>query len=91
MELTDLQFSILDSLYFPEPFENVMAEVGEPRQIVLAELRELIDKTLVQVMRWDDTAQDYLPSPHLDADRLNEFRFLATRKGLLAHNGRSQR
>lgn len=90
MELTKLQFAVLDSLYFPEPFENILEEVAQPRPVVLAELRELIDKTFVQVLRWDDTAQDFLPSPFLDADNMQDFRFLATRKGLLAHNGRGR-
>jgi hypothetical protein len=88
MELTDLQFDILDSLYFPEPFDKVLEETGAPRPHVLADLRELIHRGLVQVMAFDETVQDYLPSQHLDPDHLEDFRFLATRKGLLAHNGR---
>jgi hypothetical protein len=86
MKLTEVQFAILDTLYFPEPFENVVQEVPHSRPVVLAELRELLQVRFVQALRWDDTARDYLVTPFVDYDRLAEFRFLATKTGLMAHN-----
>jgi hypothetical protein len=88
MALNDVQFAILDALYFPEPFEKVTEEVPFTRPVVLAELRQLLHQRMVQALRWDDTARDYLATPHVDFDCLPEYRFLATKTGLLAHNGR---
>jgi len=43
-ELTELQFQILDSLYFVESFEHVREEAEVPIPIVVDELRTMIDR-----------------------------------------------
>ncbi|WNJ20150.1 hypothetical protein [Pontibacter sp. G13] len=86
-QLNDLQFQILDSLYFVESFDHVVEEAGEPIPHVVDELRTLIDKGLVQVMSFDDSVQDYVRSSIFDTDNLNQYHFLATKQGLMLHNG----
>ncbi|MCI4669696.1 MAG: hypothetical protein MRZ79_16295 [Bacteroidia bacterium] len=85
--LTDLQFDILDSIYFVEPLENILDEVDEARPVVLDELKQMIDKGWIQVMAYDEEAGDYLRTNIFDSDNLQEYRFLATKEGLLRHNG----
>lgn len=87
-DLTDLQYRILDSLYFVEPFDTIVGEAGETPAIVGAELKTLIARRLVQVMAFDEKSQDYLPTYLHDADDLRAYHYLATREGLLKHNGR---
>ncbi|MDX2062190.1 MAG: hypothetical protein SFY70_03960 [Bacteroidia bacterium] len=87
-ELSDLEFRILDSLYFVEPFENILAEVGAPENVVAAELRNLIARRWVQAMRFDPTANDYVSSAIFDTHDLRAYRYLATKEGLLVHSGR---
>ncbi len=87
-ELNDIQFEILDALYFVEPLENILSEVDASREVVQDELRTLIDWRYVQAMSFDDDAQDYLPSPHYDTDKMGDYRYLATKQGLMAHQGR---
>ncbi|MCE3006922.1 MAG: hypothetical protein LW884_01040 [Bacteroidetes bacterium] len=88
-DLNELQFRILDSLYFVEPFETIVAEAGASPAIVGAELKELIARRLVQVMAFDEQAQDYLPTFFHDADDMGAYHYLATREGLMKHNGRA--
>lgn len=85
--LTDLQFDILDTLYFVEPFEKVLEEVDTSRPILIDELRTMIDRGWIQVMEFDKEQGDYLRSPIFDTDRLEHYFFLATKEGLLKHNG----
>jgi hypothetical protein len=87
-ELNDLQFRILDALYFVEPFENILAEAGAPENLVAAELRHLLHRHWVQAMQFDERAQDYIKSTYHDTDDLRAFRYLATKEGLLVHAGR---
>ena len=87
-DLTDIQFRILDALYFVEPFETLVAEVAASPAIVGAELKELIARRWVQVMAFDAKAQDYVPTFFHDADNMHAYQYLATRDGLLKHNGR---
>ncbi|MEM7658566.1 MAG: hypothetical protein AAF399_20750, partial [Bacteroidota bacterium] len=85
--LNDLQFQILDSLYFVESFRHVVEEADVPVPFVVDELRNLIDQGLVQVMQFDEDSGDYLRTIIFDTDHLDEYHFLATKDGLLKHNG----
>ena len=85
--LNDLQFDILDALYFVEPFANILEEVNASRPILIDELRTMIDRGWIQVMEFDKEQGDYYRSTIFDTDRLESYFFLATKKGLLKHNG----
>ena len=85
--MTETQFKILDSLYFPEPFGRILEEVGEPRAIVADELKRLIAWNWVQAYCYEPEKQDYLPTCIVDGDNLEDgrYRFSATKEGLLRH------
>lgn len=85
--MNDVQFQILDALYFVEPYENILAEVEATEPVLSAELRELVAKGWVQAMEWSDQAGDYVRSRFHDSDDLARFHYLATREGLLRHAG----
>ena len=86
-EINDIQFQILDSVYFVEPLEKILEEVGQPKPIVIDELRTLIDKGWIQVMIFDNDKNDYKRTAIFDTDHLQDYAFLATKEGLLKHNG----
>lgn len=86
-ELNDVQFDILDAIYFVEPLENILDEVDAPRAVVLDELRTMIDKGWVQVLRFDEDRGDYVRTAIYDSDQMGDFRYLATKDGLMKHNG----
>ncbi len=86
-ELTDLQFQILDSLYFVETFAHVLEEAEVPVPILVDELRTMIDRGWVQVMQFDGEKGDYIRTAIFDTDHLEDYAFLATKDGLLKHNG----
>lgn len=88
--LNDVQFKILDSLYFVESYDTLLEEVGEPAAVITDELRTLIDKGLVQVMAWDEETKDYKRSIMYDADDMRAFQYLVTKNGLSLHT-QSQR
>ena len=85
--LNDLQFDILDTLYFVEPFDKVLEEVDAPRPVIVDELRTMIDKGWIQVMQFDEDEGDYRRTAIFDTDNLHSYHFLATKDGLLKHNG----
>ncbi|MEL7063440.1 MAG: hypothetical protein AAFP00_06850, partial [Bacteroidota bacterium] len=62
-------------------------EVDFPRPVVLDEMKNMIDKGWVQVMQMDEVANDYVRTNIYDSDNLQEYQFLATKEGLLRHNG----
>jgi hypothetical protein len=85
--LNDVQFDILDAIYFVEPLENILEEVPAPRAVVLDELRTMIDKGWIQVLRFDEQRGDYIRTAIYDSDHMEDFRYLATKDGLMRHNG----
>jgi hypothetical protein len=85
--LNDLQFQILDSLYFVESFAHILEEAEAPVSFVVDELRTLIDRDWIQVMVFSERAGDYVRTPIFDTDHLSDYHFLATKNGLLKHNG----
>ena len=52
------------------------------------ELRTMIDRGWIQVMMFDKEKGDYIGTAIYDTDHLEEYHFLATKAGLLKHNGR---
>jgi hypothetical protein len=86
-ELTDVQFQILDSVYFVESFAHIVEEAMEPPAVVKDEIRTLIDRGYVQVMIFDQEKGDYYRTTIYDADNIQDYSFLATKDGLLKHNG----
>lgn len=88
MDLTPLQYAILDKIYFVEPFNNIVEEVKETPAIVADELKTMMVKRWVQVLRYDETKKDYVKTEIYDADKMSEYSFLITKEGLLKHHGR---
>jgi len=85
-ELTEIDYDILNSIYFVEPFDKILEEVNYPPNVVADCLKSLISKKYVVALLWDDTKQDYVRSFMYDSDNMNAYSYLATKDGLLAHN-----
>jgi len=87
-ELSEIEFQILDAVYFVEPFANIVAECDAPEKIVADVLKQLIHKKYVVAMRFDEKENEYVRSFIYDTDNMHAYAYLATKEGLLAHNTR---
>lgn len=85
--LNELQYQILDSLYFVESFVHILEEAEAPRPVVQDELRTMIDRGWIQVMQFEPERGDYIRTAIFDADNMQDYHYLATKEGLLKHNG----
>lgn len=85
--LTEIQFQILDVLYFVEPFNKILEETGLPKPILVSELKILIAKRWIQTMIFSEKYGDYISSSLYDGDNMESHFFMATKDGLLVHNG----
>lgn len=86
-QLSDIEYDILDAVYFVEPFGNILAECPYPANVVADVLKQLIAKKFVVAMRYDEQSGEYLRSFIYDTDNMHAYSYLATKEGLLAHNG----
>jgi hypothetical protein len=87
-EFTNMEYDILNALYFVEPFEKILEEVDAGANVVADSLRQLIDLRYVSAMAWDNQRKEYVSSFIYDADNMGAYHYLATKEGLLAHHGR---
>ncbi len=86
--LSDIEYDILNAIYFVEPFDNILSECKAPENIVADVLKQLIAKKYVTPMLFDEEKQEYLKTFFYDSDNMRAYAYLATKDGLLAHNTR---
>lgn len=88
LTLNDIEWEILNALYFVEPFQHVLDEVKQPAPIVADCLKQLIHKKYVVALAWSDEKQDYVKTFMYDSDNMHSYHYLATKDGLMAHNSK---
>lgn len=84
--MSDAEFDVMDELYFVQPYNYLKEELEMPSPDLKEALNSLIEKGWVKCLynMNDEVFEDKL-------DFENEFLdyyYLATKTGLLAHNGR---
>jgi hypothetical protein len=86
--LTDVEFDILNAIYFVEPFDKILEEVHLPENILADALKFLIVHKLATAMKWDEAKNTWVRSFIYDSDNMRAFHYLVTKDGLYAHNTR---
>ncbi len=86
-EIDPLEMDVLNCLYFVEPFETILEETGLSPAIAGDVLKILISKKWVTPMKFDEKEQEYIRSFIYDTDRMHDYRYMATKEGLMRHNG----
>lgn len=82
--MTDIEFQILDELYFVCPFDKLQALTGIERDALKMQLAGLYQKDWIKCFR---SVSEELSEKEVDFEReIESYFFLATKKGLLAHN-----
>lgn len=84
--MSDAEFDVMDELYFVQPFNYLIEELEMPAADLKEVLKSLIEKGWVKCLY---NMNDEVFEDKLDIE--NEFQdyyYLATKPGLLAHNGR---
>lgn len=84
-KVTDLEFEILDALYFTVSFKQLQKDVSTEERLLKDSIISLMEKGWVKCL-------DIASEDEVDINKVNEgfnkFNFLATKEGLLAHNSR---
>jgi hypothetical protein len=84
--MTDLEFDILDELYFIQPFQELRKNVRMEEKELLVGLRGLLSKGWLRCF----TAPD--EEVHFEENTFNkdyhQYYYLASKEGLLAHNSK---
>ena len=84
--MTDVEFDVLDELYFVQPYDYLVSELELEDSELKEVLISLIEKGWVKCFL---NMQEEALSHELQLDeKYREYFYLATKAGLMAHNGR---
>lgn len=84
--MNDLEFEVLDQLYFITPFAELLGQCGLEKDILLKVLQELMAKKWIKVFEGHIEILE-TQSNHIH-EKFESLSFLASKAGLLAHNGK---
>ncbi|WP_017732897.1 hypothetical protein [Nafulsella turpanensis] len=84
--MTDQEFDVMDELYFVQSF----AELQQSCQLEAQELKQLLLSLIrKEWVRWMIDRADEAPSGEtIQEEQMEQYYYLATKAGLLAHNSR---
>lgn len=84
--MTSDEFDLLDELYFVTSFDEVKRALDWSEDRLYTSLITLFRKDWIKCM---NAKSEELPSREIDLENaFREYHYLATKQGLLAHNGR---
>lgn len=84
--MTNLEFEVLDQLYFVESFKKVQDELSLDEDTLKNVLKEMIEKGWVKC--FSDRYTEITMDTKQFEEKYNLYQYLATKEGLLAHNSR---
>ena len=85
--LTDLEYRILDELYFVSSFQTLLQNLNEEENAMREGLKNLLERELIVQIRSTNGREEKLDAP--DLSTLEPSYFVASKKGLLIHNSRN--
>ena len=88
MVLSELEYLILDELYFVSPYQEILERVGCDAELFKATLRGLLEKELALQMHYNPDLKDFIRPDDPGQKELEHSHFVATRQGLILHNSR---
>lgn len=84
--MTDLEFDVLDELYFVVPYHHLKEELDLDDNTLKGVLESLLGKGWIKCFL---TASEEAVRGEIDFDnKYKDYFYLASKQGLLAHNGR---
>jgi hypothetical protein len=84
--MTDREFDVLEELYFTVPFERLKKNLEWSNQEILDVLMDLLTKGWVK--GFDIQTDSEIEDVEYIRKHYTELNFLATKKGLMAHNSK---
>lgn len=84
--MTDLEFDILDEIYFLTSFDDILSNLGMPEDVLKKELEKLIEKGWVKCL--DQSMEDVILYSKNTIINFRLYNYLASKEGLLAHNSK---
>ena len=86
-ELNDNEFDLLDELYFVQSYQELRQALSWSEELLNTVLKSLLQKPYIKFLEDHDTEIDTKQALQLPSSAYQELLFLATKQGLMIHNG----
>ena len=86
-ELNDNEFDLLDELYFVQSYQELREALSWTEELLNTVLKSLLQKAYIKFLEDHDTEIDTKQALQLPSSAYPELLFLATKQGLMIHNG----
>ena len=83
--MTDIEFNILDELYFMIDFESLSINLDINISILEKEFKVMLEKKWVSIFE-DDISAEIMYDNEKFKENFKSYYYLATKKGLFEHN-----
>ncbi len=84
--MSDAEFDVMDELYFVQPYHYLVEELGMSDEQLKPVLSSLLEKEYIKCL-FNMNDEVFESQMNFDSD-FKQYYYLATKTGLLAHNGR---
>ncbi|GAB4123478.1 MAG: hypothetical protein OHK0045_16100 [Raineya sp.] len=84
--MTDLEFDILDEIYFVESFESIRHRLNVDTHLLKETLKKMIEKGWVKCFA--NAYTEVIAETNSFEEKYHTYQYLATKEGLLVHNSR---
>ncbi len=88
MTLTNIQFELLDQLYFTMEYYALCQNLSLTGAELDAELKQLLELRLIHQLIYNEQSKEYDFCEEIDLERLHTSSYVITKQGLIIHNGR---
>lgn len=86
--MEDIEFDVLDELYFVQSFDDLQHALDLPLEQLLDTLSQLIERGWVKCFQ-QEGSDEVVNNEEINLPKYyNTYQYLATKEGLLAHNSR---
>lgn len=82
--MNDVQFEILDEMYFVISFKDILASLDIENEILIQQLKEMVKKGWVKC--FEKETEIAVSEIDYSDEKFKSYLFLASKKGLFAHN-----
>ena len=85
--MNELEFEIIEELYFVTSFTALLTNLSTEKQELKEALTTMVKQEWVTQLQYNITSKEFEKNSILNLEQFEECSYLATKKGLLLHNG----
>lgn len=85
--MSSFEFDLMDELYFPASFDELVERLSREKKIIYETLTSLLQQEFIVQLQFNSKTKDFDKLENPDFSSIEKSSFVATKQGLTAHTG----